>query len=148
MDTSNLNISNQDIMNSSVKSRDNSDENIFVFDSSEQSVNSLRNKSNNKSTLSDSGPTAEDDKSEDVVSNLDWRGKAIKESPVWCMDFCNDLIILGCADGRLEFWEASTGKLMVCLLSFCFLFLLVFSPIGFVVSSECDSDSTVCYYFI
>ncbi|CAH0703483.1 unnamed protein product [Spodoptera exigua] len=112
VDTSNLNISNQDIMNNSVKSRDNSDDNIFVFDSSGQSVNSLRSKSNYKSTLSDSGPTAEDDNSEDVVSNLDWRGKAIKESPVWCMDFCNDLIILGCADGRLEFWEASSGKLM------------------------------------
>ncbi|XP_041986621.1 sterol regulatory element-binding protein cleavage-activating protein [Aricia agestis] len=49
----------------------------------------------------------------DVNSDmLDWRSRAIQESPIWCMDFCNDLIILGCADGRLEFWEASTGKLL------------------------------------
>ncbi|CAG9558135.1 unnamed protein product [Danaus chrysippus] len=41
-----------------------------------------------------------------------WRGQVLMDTPVWCMDFCNDLIILGCADGRLEFWEASTGKLM------------------------------------
>ncbi|CAG4942250.1 unnamed protein product [Colias eurytheme] len=49
--------------------------------------------------------------SEDAVTNLNWRSKPMKESPVWCMDYCNDLIILGCADGRLEFWEATSGKL-------------------------------------
>ncbi|XP_045509949.1 sterol regulatory element-binding protein cleavage-activating protein [Colias croceus] len=49
--------------------------------------------------------------SEDAVTNLNWRSKPMKESPVWCMDYCNDLIILGCADGRLEFWDATSGKL-------------------------------------
>ncbi|XP_077302118.1 SREBP cleavage activating protein isoform X2 [Arctopsyche grandis] len=29
---------------------------------------------------------------------------------IWCMDFADDLIVLGCSDGRLEFWEASTAK--------------------------------------
>ncbi|KAJ2954548.1 hypothetical protein O0L34_g2832 [Tuta absoluta] len=48
----------------------------------------------------------------DTITNSNWRKRAIRESPVWCMDFCNDLIILGCADGRLEFWEASSGKIM------------------------------------
>ncbi|CAH4038841.1 unnamed protein product [Pieris brassicae] len=43
--------------------------------------------------------------------NEDCKAKPIKESPVWSMDYCNDLIILGCADGRLEFWEATSGKL-------------------------------------
>ncbi|KOB76656.1 Uncharacterized protein OBRU01_05567 [Operophtera brumata] len=36
------------------------------------------------------------------MAGIEWSGKPVKESPVWCMDFCNDLIILGCADGRLE----------------------------------------------
>lgn len=34
-------------------------------------------------------------------------------SPVWCMDYVDNLIVIGCADGRLEFWEATTGKLKV-----------------------------------
>lgn len=113
MDTSNLSISNQDLINNSVKNSDNCDEDIFVFNSSEHSVNSARVKNNDNLTISDNVPSVEEDSRNSLVSNLDWRGKAIKESPVWCMDFCNDLIILGCADGRLEFWEASTGKLMV-----------------------------------
>lgn len=41
------------------------------------------------------------------------KGRAISKSPIWCMDYCNDLIILGCADGRLEFWEVTSCKLMV-----------------------------------
>ncbi|CAG9814063.1 unnamed protein product [Phaedon cochleariae] len=32
-------------------------------------------------------------------------------SPIWCMDYQDNLIVIGCADGRLEFWEAMTGKL-------------------------------------
>ncbi|XP_018574713.1 sterol regulatory element-binding protein cleavage-activating protein [Anoplophora glabripennis] len=32
-------------------------------------------------------------------------------SPVWCMDYVDNLIVIGCADGRLEFWEGTTGKL-------------------------------------
>lgn len=34
-------------------------------------------------------------------------------SPVWCMDYVDNLIVIGCADGRLEFWEGTTGKLKV-----------------------------------
>ncbi|XP_038216376.1 sterol regulatory element-binding protein cleavage-activating protein [Zerene cesonia] len=47
----------------------------------------------------------------DAATNSNWRAKPMRETPVWCMDYCNDLIILGCADGRLEFWEATSGKL-------------------------------------
>ncbi|GBP90752.1 Sterol regulatory element-binding protein cleavage-activating protein [Eumeta japonica] len=46
------------------------------------------------------------------ATNRNWKGKPISGSPIWCMDFCSDLIVLGCADGRLEFWEASTAKLL------------------------------------
>ncbi|XP_052897024.1 sterol regulatory element-binding protein cleavage-activating protein isoform X1 [Anopheles moucheti] len=31
-------------------------------------------------------------------------------SPIWCMDFLDNLIVIGCADGRLEFWEGSSGS--------------------------------------
>ncbi|XP_044267685.1 sterol regulatory element-binding protein cleavage-activating protein [Tribolium madens] len=34
-----------------------------------------------------------------------------KLSPIWCMDYLENLIVLGCADGRLEFWEGSSGRL-------------------------------------
>ncbi|EAA05048.4 AGAP011336-PA, partial [Anopheles gambiae str. PEST] len=31
-------------------------------------------------------------------------------SPIWCLDFLDNLIVIGCADGRLEFWEGSSGS--------------------------------------
>lgn len=34
-------------------------------------------------------------------------------SPIWCLDYVDNLIVIGCADGRIEFWEASTGNLKV-----------------------------------
>lgn len=34
-------------------------------------------------------------------------------SPIWCLEYLDNLIVIGCADGRLEFWEASTGNLKV-----------------------------------
>lgn len=30
--------------------------------------------------------------------------------PIWCMDCIDNLIVIGCADGRLEFWEGTTAK--------------------------------------
>jgi WD40 repeat protein len=32
-------------------------------------------------------------------------------SPIWCLDFLDNLILIGCADGRLEFWEGTTGSI-------------------------------------
>ncbi|KAL7027293.1 hypothetical protein ACKWTF_005397 [Chironomus riparius] len=34
-----------------------------------------------------------------------------KSSPIWTLDFTDNLIVIGCACGRLEFWEATTGTL-------------------------------------
>lgn len=34
-------------------------------------------------------------------------------SPVWCMDYQDNLIVIGCASGRLEFWDGTTGSLQV-----------------------------------
>ena len=34
-------------------------------------------------------------------------------SPIWSLDFHDNLIVLGCADGRLEFWEGTTGNFKV-----------------------------------
>lgn len=35
----------------------------------------------------------------------------MKSSPIWSLDFIDNLIVIGCADGRLEFWEGTTGSL-------------------------------------
>jgi hypothetical protein len=39
-------------------------------------------------------------------------------SPIWCLDFLDNLIVIGCADGRLEFWEGTTGSIKVSLNQF------------------------------
>ncbi|KAI8430672.1 hypothetical protein MSG28_000867 [Choristoneura fumiferana] len=90
----------------SVNSANDSDEyNCVSKTSDETPVSGLRNRHKGKAT-SGASPAA-------GARDEHWRGRAVKDSPIWCMDFSNDLIILGCADGRLEFWEASSGKLMV-----------------------------------
>lgn len=33
-----------------------------------------------------------------------------KLSPIWCIDYHDNLIVIGCADGRLEFWEGPDGN--------------------------------------
>nr|CAI5846666.1 unnamed protein product [Callosobruchus analis] len=37
--------------------------------------------------------------------------KNCKLSPIWCLDYFDNLIVVGCADGRLEFWDATTANL-------------------------------------
>ena len=39
-------------------------------------------------------------------------------SSIWCMDYQENLIVIGCANGSLEFWEGTTGKFKVRI---CFL---------------------------
>lgn len=34
-------------------------------------------------------------------------------SAIWCMDYQENLIVVGCANGSLEFWEGTTGKFKV-----------------------------------
>lgn len=34
-------------------------------------------------------------------------------TPIWCLDYLDNLIVIGCADGRMEFWEGTTGTLKV-----------------------------------
>lgn len=90
----------------SVNSVNDSDEyNCVSKTNDETPVSGLRNR--HKSKAGGGAPAAAG------ARDAHWRGRAVRESPIWCMDFSNDLIILGCADGRLEFWEASSGKLMV-----------------------------------
>ncbi|XP_034230725.1 sterol regulatory element-binding protein cleavage-activating protein isoform X1 [Thrips palmi] len=30
--------------------------------------------------------------------------------PIWCIDCRENIVVLGCADGRLEFWEGASGR--------------------------------------
>lgn len=46
------------------------------------------------------------------INNL-YNAKSNKLSPIWCIDYLDNLIVIGCADGRLEFWEGTTGRLKV-----------------------------------
>jgi hypothetical protein len=39
--------------------------------------------------------------------------KCYATSPIWSLDFKDNLIVIGCADGRLEFWEGTTGNFKV-----------------------------------
>lgn len=34
-------------------------------------------------------------------------------SPIWCVDYQDNLVVVGCANGCLEFWEGTTGRLKV-----------------------------------
>lgn len=39
-------------------------------------------------------------------------------SPIWCLDYMDNLIVIGCADGKLEFWDTTTSTLRVSHLMF------------------------------
>ncbi|CAG9864006.1 unnamed protein product [Phyllotreta striolata] len=55
-----------------------------------------------------------DNANRDLLEVFDDHSKefeACKLSPIWCIDYLDNLIVIGRADGRLEFWEASTGTL-------------------------------------
>ncbi|EDS38075.1 sterol regulatory element binding protein cleavage-activating protein, partial [Culex quinquefasciatus] len=38
------------------------------------------------------------------------RKKSYQTSLIWCLDLLDNLIVTGCADGRLKFWEFTTGN--------------------------------------
>lgn len=121
VDLSNIKTNKQKTTSASRKSSDEnveSDKNVFVFNASMVSVDNSPYVRNKTKLTNGSITSRTEDSDMNNSTDLNWKGKAISESPVWCMDFCNDLIILGCADGRLEFWEASSGKLMVRIIYF------------------------------
>lgn len=57
-------------------------------------------------------PTVARSRSDEKVRKASDDGSG-KLSAVWCMDFVDNLVIIGCANGRLEFWEATTSRLKV-----------------------------------
>jgi hypothetical protein len=48
--------------------------------------------------------------------------------PIWCLDCHENLIAIGCANGRLEFWEGTTGTFKVFILSWIKLKFNVLAP--------------------
>lgn len=44
------------------------------------------------------------------INSLTAPSKSYNTSPIWALDFIDNLIVIGCADGRLEFWEGTTGS--------------------------------------
>lgn len=69
-------------------------------------------------TLSDSGLSASGVNGIEENKSICCSVSDIKPSPIWCVDYMDDLIALGCGDGHLEFWEGTTGKFKVMLSSF------------------------------
>jgi WD domain, G-beta repeat len=49
--------------------------------------------------------------SKNSSDNVNNSHQQYKSSPIWTLDFIDNLIVIGCADGRLEFWEGTTGNL-------------------------------------
>lgn len=60
------------------------------------------------------------DKKEDNVSSVNENCMDI--SPIWCLDCQDNIIVVGCASGVVEVWDASTGKLKVCIMAQTILF--------------------------
>ncbi|CRK90733.1 CLUMA_CG004425, isoform A [Clunio marinus] len=48
--------------------------------------------------------------SSDSINSLNSSATSYNTSPIWALDFIDNLIAIGCADGRLEFWEGTTGS--------------------------------------
>lgn len=44
-----------------------------------------------------------------AVNNMD----SVEDSQIWCIDYLDNLIVIGCKNGRLEVWEGTTGKFKV-----------------------------------
>lgn len=47
----------------------------------------------------------------EVVPNVN--GENVYVAQIWCMDYMDNLIAIGCSNGQIEFWEGTTGKLKV-----------------------------------
>lgn len=47
--------------------------------------------------------------SSDNINEMRYSGTKCS-SPIWSLDFIDNLIVIGCADGRCEFWEGTTGN--------------------------------------
>lgn len=46
-------------------------------------------------------------------NELKQRRCTVAMSAIWCLDYMDNLIAIGCADGKIEFWESTTGTLKV-----------------------------------
>lgn len=77
--------------------------------SSPSIANNTKLTSNNHISLNNNLSRVSSSGSSDNVNVLSTQ--QYKSSPVWTLDFTDNLIVIGCACGRLEFWEATTGTL-------------------------------------
>ena len=55
--------------------------------------------------------------------------RKLNSSPVWCLDYFDNLIAVGCANGRIELWEMPSGILKVRFVSFYSLLKFSFKSI-------------------
>lgn len=62
------------------------------------------------------------DRTKLVLNSVFSSDSECKVPPIWCMDYMDNLVVLGCSNGRLEFWEGTTGKFKV---RYCFIKFLM-----------------------
>ncbi|CAO1392652.1 unnamed protein product [Diamesa tonsa] len=94
-----------------------SDSNDLVNDGNCNNTNSnVINKTNvqRSNSLNNNNDTDSDNvrSSENITKStisLDTKSQYYSSSPIWSLDFIDNLIVIGCADGRIEFWEGTTG---------------------------------------
>lgn len=55
----------------------------------------------NKHNLTDSATSLDTDKTVQLAHNI---------APIWCVDYQDNIIAVGCGNGVLEFWEGTTGR--------------------------------------
>ncbi|KAL4717852.1 hypothetical protein ACJJTC_001001, partial [Scirpophaga incertulas] len=109
VDTNNINLSSQEkgaIKDSQL------DDNIILLPT-EDNVNNIINNNSKRRVASNSSIERGNNERINAEDKSDGTMSGLSYSPVWCMDFTNDLIIIGCADGRIEFWDAVSGELKV-----------------------------------
>ncbi|XP_063979282.1 sterol regulatory element-binding protein cleavage-activating protein [Diachasmimorpha longicaudata] len=54
-----------------------------------------------KFELNDSATSLSTDRTVQTIQNV---------APIWCIDYQENILVVGCANGVLEFWEGSTGR--------------------------------------
>jgi hypothetical protein len=84
--------------------------NSFDYHEQSQSIEQHRNYVKSFNSNNSSTNTLNRINSSDNVNCIQQHPN-MKSSPIWSLDFIDNLIVIGCADGRLEFWEGTTGSL-------------------------------------
>lgn len=66
----------------------------------------------------------------DIFVNSEVNESKSEIPPVWCLDCFDNLVVVGCSNGRLEFWESLTAKLKVFMVLCLFIWVKLGDPMS------------------